>query len=489
MNEQKREFNFSYISPLCLLRALVRNCWMIIATALVFAMVTSFVLSWFYKPEYQASMTYAVNSRTTSSTTTSNLTSTREVAAVLSELAGTELMHEGIQAADPRLENFDGAIVANQLGESNFILVTATASSPEEALLALHALVEVFPTLADYIASRSVLNILQNPTVSPVPSNQVNTGKVTKVAAIVGAILMIALLCYCSVRGETIQTRSGARQLLDAPIVASVNREWKNRTLKTIIKNTNKQVQVFAPTTSFAYNEQISTICSQLEHEATARGRKIFMFTGVGESEGKSTVAGNVAAMLALKGHNVALVDGDLRKPALNRLFNSVYSSDMPLNKMLARPFSKSNLMKCMVRNEQVGLYMLFASGYDSRSAELVSSDTTTEVLEQLRVFDFVIVDTPPMGMFPDAEIFADKVDASLLVVRQDYTPACDINDAIDCLRRYKSSFLGVILNDMLETFRDRYGNSGKYGSNRYGYGYGYGYSNEPEQSTKGKEK
>ena len=249
MNEQKREFNFSYISPLCLLRALVRNCWMIIATALVFAMVTSFVLSWFYKPEYQASMTYAVNSRTTSSTTTSNLTSTREVAAVLSELAGTELMHEGIQAADPRLENFDGAIVANQLGESNFILVTATASSPEEALLALHALVEVFPTLADYIASRSVLNILQNPTVSPVPSNQVNTGKATKVAAIVGAILMIALLCYFSVRGETIQTRSGARQLLDAPIVASVNREWKNRTLKTIIKNTNKQVQVFAPTT------------------------------------------------------------------------------------------------------------------------------------------------------------------------------------------------------------------------------------------------
>ena len=489
MSEQnKRSFNFSYVSPLCLLRALIRNCWMIIATAMLFAMTTSFVLSWFYTPEYQATMTYAVNSRTTSTTSAGNLISTREVASVLSELAATELMHEGIQASDPRLENFDGKITASQLGESNFIMVTATASTPEEAFLALNALVEVFPTLADYIASRCVLNILQNPTVSAAPSNQVDTAGAARFAAVIGAVMMVGLLCYLSIRGETIQTRTGARRLLDAPILASVNREWKNRTLKSFIRNTNKQVQVFAPTTSFSYNEQISTICSQLEHEAQARKRKVFMFTGVGESEGKSTVAGNVAAALAMKGHNVALVDGDLRKPALNRLFNGVYSSDMPLNKMLARPFSKDNLLSCMMRNEQIGLYMLFAVGYDSRSAELVSSDTMTEVLNQLRVFDFVIVDTPPMGMFPDAEILAEKVDATVLVVRQDYTPACDVNDAIDCLRSYKSSFLGVILNDMLETLRDRYGTSSKYSSRRYGYG-GYGYGDEPAETKKGKEK
>lgn len=487
MNDQRKVFNFSYVSPLCLLRALLRNCWMIIAMALVCAMATSFVLSWFYKPEYQATMTYAVNSRTTSATSSGNLTSTREVAAVLSELAGTDLMHEGIQASDPRLETFDGRISARQLGDSNFIVVTATASTPEKAFLALNAMVEVFPTLADYIASRSVLNILQNPTVSAAPSNMVDTAQTVRFAAAVGAVLMMGLLCYLSIRGETIQTRTGARQLLDAPILASVNREWKNRTFKSIIRNTNKQVQVFAPTTSFSYNEQISSICSQLEHEADVRKHKIFMFTGVGESEGKSTIAGNVAAALAMKGHNVALVDGDLRKPALNRLFNSVYSSDMPLNKLLARPFSKNNLMRCMMKNEQIGLYMLFAVGYDSRSAELASSDTMTELLNQLRVFDFVIVDTPPMGMFPDAEILADKVDASLLVVRQDYTPACDVNDSIDVLRRYNSSFLGVILNDMLETFRDRYGTSGKYSSTRYGYGYGYDQS--AAQSKKRKEK
>lgn len=481
MNQQNKTFQISHVSLICLLRTLLRNCWMIIATALVFAMGTNFVLSWFYVPEYQATMTYAVNSRTTSNMSSGNLTSTREVAAVLSELVETELMHEGIRAADTRLTDFKGAITAQQLGESNFIVVTATAPTPEEAFLALDALVEVFPTMASYIANRCVLNILQNPAVSPFPSNQVDTVRATQIAAMVGSILMIALLCYFSIRGETIQTRTGARQLLDAPIIASVNREWKNRTLKTIIHNTNKQVQVFAPTTSFSYNEQISAICSQLEHEANARGRKIFMITGVGESEGKSTIAGNVAASLAMKGHNVALVDADLRKPALNRFFDNVYTAELPLNKLLAKPYSKDNLLKCMVRHEQLGMYMLFSNSYDSRSAELVSGEAMTTVLTQLRVFDFVIVDTPPMGMFPDAEILADKVDASMLVVRQDYTPACDVNDAIDCLRQYNSSFLGVILNDMLETFRDRYGYGGKYG-NRYGYGSHYNYSQQLDQ-------
>ena len=71
-------------------------------------------------------------------------------------------------------------------------------------------------------------------------------------------------------------------------------------------------------------------------------------------------------------------------------------------------------------------------------------------------------------------------VDASVLVVRQDCTPACDINDGIDLLRRSKSRFLGCVLNDMTGTLTEGYG----YG--RYGYGYGYGYGRYGYGSTSG---
>lgn len=471
-NKQHKSIQWSHISPLCMARTLISNLWVIISTALICSMAVTLVLTWLHPPKYTATMTYSVNSRTTSSVTAGNLTSTREVAAVLSELLETDLIVDGIRKSDPRLENFVGEITAKQVGESNFIVVSATAATPEEAFLALDSLVEVFPSVADYISTRNVLNIMRNPAVSSTPSNQLNTTSLSRSVAVIGAVLMAFLLCYLTIRAETIQTRTGARQMLDAPIIASLCHEQKNRTLKMFFSRSAKEVHVFAPTTSFAYTEQISAVCSQLEHEAVARGHKVFMITGVGESEGKSTVAGNVAAALALKGHKVALVDCDLRKPAQNHFFQNAYNSPLPLNKFLARPYSRDNLLQCMVPNEQLGMYMLFPINSDGRSTELLSGDTMLTLIQQLRVFDYVIVDTPPTGMFPDAEILADRVDASMLVVRQDYTAACDINDAIDSLRQCKASFLGCVLNDMLMSSHRKYG----YGGGRYGYGNKYNY-------------
>ena len=481
MENKQKTILWSNVSPLCMLRTLVKNCWVIIATGLIFAMLVSLGLTWLRPAEYTARMTYSVNSRTTSNISSGNLTSTREVAAVLTQLLETDLIIDGIRESDPRLKDFNGVITASQVGNSNFIIVSATAPTPEAAFLALNALIDVFPNVADYISTRNILNVMRNPTVSSAPSNYINITQLAKVAAVIGAALMAFVLCYIAIRAETIQTRSGARQLLDAPIIASVCHERKNRTIKTFLKRATKQVHVFSPTTSFAYTEQISTICSQLEHEAAARDRKIFMITGVGESEGKSTVAGNVAASLALKGHKVALVDCDLRKPAQNQFFANQYNSPLPLNRLLARPYSRDNFLQCMVPHEQLGLYMLFALNPDSRSSELLASNTMAALLQQLRVFDFVIIDTPPMGMFPDAEIMADQVDASMLVVRQDYTAACDVNDAADTLRQSKAAFLGCILNDMLLPLHRQYGYGG-----RYGYGHRYSYSNKSDSHGKG---
>ena len=482
---ETKRIKWSNISLSCLGRMLLRNAWMIVAAAMIGLMMVNLFYDWLHVPEYQANMTYSVNSRASSYITTGSLTSTREVASVLTELLKTDVMNESIRAYDPRLANFDGTITASQVGESNFIIVTATASTPEQAFLALDALSDVFPTMADFISSRSVLNIMRNPSVSSQPSNMTNVDKVEKMAAALCAVGVIALMCYVSIGSETIMTRNGARDQLDSPIIAAVCHERKHRTLKSVLstffKRSKRHVQVFSPTTSFAYTEQIGAVCSQLEHEANARQRKVFLISGVGESEGKSTIAGNVAAALALKGHSVALVDCDLRKPAMARFFNGAYSSSMPLNKLLAHPYSRENIRKCMVRHEQLGLYMLFPINTDTRCAELISGDTMPLLIRQLRVFDFVIVDSPPMGMFPDAETLADMVDGSMLVVRQDYTAACDVNDAIDTLRQYKAAFLGCVLNDMLLSAHRKYG----YGGGRYGYGGKYSYGGHSRHSGK----
>lgn len=479
MSSEQKTLQFSDISPVCLLRMLLRHLWMVVAAILIFAMSASLYATWFRTPVYRATMTYAVTSRKTSYTSTNNLAASREVAAVLSELLESDVIIENIRDYSTELADFSGTIRATQVNETNLITVTSEAVSPEGAFRALDALADLFPEISAYISKNSIVQVIRNPSVSSSSVNQVNVRKMMMNAGMAGGLLMIVLLCWTAIRRETVQTSAGARHLLDAPIIATVCHERKNRTLKTWIKRANKGLQVFAPTTSFAYAEQINAICTQLEHENASKGKKIFMVTGVGENEGKSTIAGNVAAMLALKGKNVALVDGDLRKPAMNRFFDGAYKASLPLNRMLAKPFSLDDLRDCMVRHDRLGLYMLFPAGPDSRSTELLTGPTMTTLLKQLRVFDYAIVDTPPMGFFVDAEVLADLVDSTLLVVRQDYTAACDINDAVDALRSSKSSFLGCVLNDMTVS------GSGNYG---YGSGYGYGQGNDGKSAQKNSE-
>ena len=468
-----KDIKLSHISTSCLIRMLVRHLWMIVASAMIFYMAASIYLNTLWTPQYQSSMTYAVLARNTSTSVSASSSAAREVASVLSNLLPTNMVTEKIRAYDPALADYDGTISASRVGDSNFIVITCRDDSPRDALMALLALEAVFPEVASYISSNAVTLVVRNPSVSGGMVNAVNIVQTRKTAAMAGAGLMTVLLVWFFLRRETVQTRSGARHLLDAPIIAYVGRVRQTFSWRRLLRPRKEPLQVFSLSAPFSYTEQIGTICTQLEQEHSANGSKIFMFTGVGENEGKSTISGNVAAALAMRGNRVAVVDCDLRNPSLKRFFDNKYNAELPLNELLAAPFSRENLVKCMVQHPQLYLYMLFSHKADPRCTELLTSRTMASLLLHLRVCDYVIVDMPPMGYFADTEAMMDGVDASVLVVRQDRTPACDINDAIDLLRQAKSRFLGCVLNDMTGTITEGTG----YGHYGYGYGYGnYGY-------------
>ena len=474
MNSEK--MNLSYISPVCILRMLARNLWMVIAAALIFSMATAVYIENFRTPVYRASMTYAVTAKKGNVYSNANITSAKEVAAVVAELIETDVITDNLRKSSPDLADFSGKITASLVPESNFISVSAEDVSPEKAYVALTSLAEIFPSLSDYISDSSVVQIIRNPQISSSPVNTLNEKRLCLIAAALGAGVTVLLLCRMSVKRETVQTKAGARGLLDSPIIASVGHEKKKCGVSGLFSRSKQGLQVFNPTTSFAYTEQISKICSQLDHENAAHGLKVFLVAGVGENEGKSTIAANVASALAMSGKNTALIDADLRKPSMNLFFDGKYGGKLPLNRFLAGPFTKNNLFNCMERHDKLGLYMLFPLESDKRSTELLTGATMQTLLRQLRVLDYIIIDSPPMGLFPDAEALAESVDASLLVVRQDYTSSYDINDAIDTLKNSSSKFLGCVLNDMSERVHSYGYGYGKYGYGKYGYGkYGYG--------------
>lgn len=472
----KREIQFSDISIGCMLRRLAKDLWMVVAAALIFAMSASMLLSATHVDQYRATVSYSVTTRRTSYTSSSNFTAAKEASAVLAQVLESSVVLDTLKA-DAQLRKFNGTIAASQVEGTNFITVTVTDDSPEDALKAIQAVTKIFPTFTAYL-SDSVVQVIRNPAVSGSPVNQIDVSGTARKVGLLGGGAMVALLCWLYLQQNTVQTRSGARNALDAPIIATVCRE-RSRSGKRWMKGKNRAVQVFSPSASFAYTEQINTVCTRLEQEAASRDARVILVAGTGENEGKSTIAGNVATALSLRGKRVALLDCDLRNPSLNRFFGGKYTGEVPLNQLLAQPLNKDNLMRCMQRHEKLGIYMLFPGGADKRCTELLTGDTMEQLLKQLRIFDYVILDTPPMGFFADAEALAEKVDASFLVVRQDHTPAPEINDAIDILRASGSGFLGCVLNDMTASVTEGYGHT-------YGYGYGqYGSGHKSSGSRK----
>lgn len=458
----KRELQFSDISISCLLRRLVKDLWMVVAAALIFAMSISVLLRATHVNQYRATVSYSITSRRTSYTSSNNLVAAKEATTVLAQVLESTVVLDTLKS-DAQLRDFNGSIAAKQVEGTNFINLTVTDDSPEDALAAIQALMQIFPTFTAYL-SDSVVQVIRNPSVSANPINSVDVSGIAMKAGILGGGAMTALLCWLYLSANTIHTRSGARHALDAHIIASVCRE-RARGRK---KKGGKSVQVFSPSASFAYTEQINAICTKLQQEAAAKGSKIFLVAGTGEDEGKTTIAANVAVALSLMGKQVALLDCDLRNPSLSEFFDGKYTPQVPLNQLLAQPLSKDNLLQCMRRHEKLGIYMLFPLAADKRCTELLTGETMNHLLKQLRVFDYVILDTPPMGYFADAEALAERVDASMLVVRRDHTPAPEINDVIDILRASDSDFLGCILNGMTVSLTEGYGK---------GYGYGYGHS------------
>jgi capsular polysaccharide biosynthesis protein len=254
---------------------LLKHLWMLVVAAMICSMSVSLFYSWVYEPVYRASMTYVVlPKQSDAGVATLGGGVSGEVTAVLGDLVQSDMILSDIRSYDPELADFSGTLRANRVGESNMIIVRADAGSPAQAYGALNALREVFPSLSNRISNRAVVHLIKSPAVSAYPINQVNHSQKEKTAFLAGFAAMAAILCWLSISRETIQTKEGARRLLDSTILAVVGHERKNRTVRAAIRKLNKGIQVFSLTTSRGYVE--AGTCSDGLYHGILRQKKLF---------------------------------------------------------------------------------------------------------------------------------------------------------------------------------------------------------------------
>jgi capsular exopolysaccharide synthesis family protein len=216
-----------------------------------------------------------------------------------------------------------------------------------------------------------------------------------------------------------------------------------------------------------------SLLLSSIDHPP-----RVIVVTSAFPGEGKTTTAVNCAITLAQRGERVLLVDADLRRGSLDRVFN-LSDRSFGLSTVLARPADRREIASPLA--ELPALHVLPTGPRPPNPAEMLSSNRMEEQIRNwAREFDRVVLDTAPVLAVSDTQAMAALADTVVMVVRAGVTRKRALIRARDLLWRINAPIAGIVVNDVdmrLENFYTyRYG--------MYGYHYGYGYPYAQPYST-----
>ena len=216
-------------------------------------------------------------------------------------------------------------------------------------------------------------------------------------------------------------------------------------------------------------------------------GQKVILFTSTMNGEGKSSNIGNVAASLAFMDKKVVVVGLDIRKPGLNKVFG-LSPRAQGFTQYLADP-SMDLLSLCQQSGISKNLYVLPGGPVPPNPTELVSRQALDDAIELLKKhFDYVLLDSAPIGMVTDTQLIARVADMSVYICRADYTHKSDFALINELNRDKKLPNPCVLINALNMDSRTngyfyglgKYGKYSRYGyGKKYGYGYGHNYGKE----------
>lgn len=212
--------------------------------------------------------------------------------------------------------------------------------------------------------------------------------------------------------------------------------------------------------------------------------KKVILVTSTVSGEGKSFISANLAISLSLLGKKVVIVGLDIRKPGLNKIFR-LPTKEKGITLYLANP--DTDLMSLVQPSDvNTNLSILPGGTVPPNPTELLARDGLDKAIEILKKnFDYVILDTAPVGMVTDTLLIGRVADLSVYVCRADYTHKVEYTLINELAEEKKLPNICTVINGV-DLKRRKYGyyyGYGKYGKyygygKRYGYGYGYGQEN-----------
>ena len=204
--------------------------------------------------------------------------------------------------------------------------------------------------------------------------------------------------------------------------------------------------------------EYYNALCTNIQ--LSGDKLKVISVTSVNPGEGKSTTSINIAWSFARAGYKTLLIDGDIR----NSVMSGVFKSREKITGLTEFLSGTTDLSHGLCDTNIENLFVVQSGSVSPNPTALLQSKNFNDMIETLRkYFDYIIVDTAPIGIVIDAAIITQKCDASILVTAMGEANKHDVQKAKQQLEQTGKPFLGVVLNKF-DVQREKYGSYGGYG-------------------------
>ena len=438
-----------------------RRLWIIpLALALILGAKDYFSSQVRYTPMYRCDSLFSVGSSYSSSdlfsgsTFYSDSASAQTMAKTFPTLLSMDYMNDLIRAQLDK-PYINGSISASYLEGTNLVQLTVTSSDPQDAYDILNAVMTVYPRAAVFLVDNPSIQIRQEPVVPTTPINREVPSRTWIRGALKGAVLGLGIVSVLSLLNQTISSTEELKKIVNLPILGKLpllaQRKRRKGDSGLISISGNPHLA-----------EAMRSLRTKVRKQAEQVGGNVILLTSTVPGEGKTTVSCNLALSLTEAGHKVILVDADLRKQNILRLFQPKATGGKGLLFALYTPTAP--LSDVIRQDPNTGLHYI-SGGSIQRQHYSLDSKSMERVLSQLsREYDYVILDTPPCSVVSDTRILCRFADCVLYVVKANGANRMLISDSIASLHQQNITVSGCIINGAPK------------GENRSGYGYGYGY-------------
>ncbi len=500
MNEKEKTRNGEVVVDLKrLLDAVVHRAWLIGIVAVLCAVVTFLGTFFLVTPIYQSSAIFYVNNNALSvgdaslSLSTGDLSAAKSLVESYIVILKTRTTLNDVidySGVDRTYGELMGMISAASVNNTEIFEIIVTSEDAAEAEEIANAIAYILPKRISSIIEGTSARIVDSAVKAHSPSSPNYTIN-TLVGFMVGLVMMVVLIVLREIFNVSIRSEEDIQQCCNHPVLASVpdmtapskggyygygERKKKKSTKRVSVAETPKLV---GGSISFTASEAYKLLRTKIQYSFT--GDLTSRIIGVSSAltgEGKSLTAVNLAYTLSQLNHKVLLIDCDMRRPSL--------ADKLPIQKkpglsgfLSGQAQEQTMFQYCNISGEEQAFHVVAAGQIPPNPVELLSSARMSAMLKQLRgVYDYIILDLPPVSEVSDALAVAKETDGILLVVRQDY---CTRNALADTIRQFEfidSKILGIAYNCTTES-------GGGYGKRYYRKYYGYrAYRQRPVSDT-----